>query len=776
MNKIKILILAIITLFGIENAGAQAVKVYKKDGTSLIVPYSRLDKIITRTQPVEWVDLGLPSGILWATENVGADYPEDYGSFFAWGETSPKDTYDMGNSLNYGKDVPDFSGNYVYDAATAAMGVSARTPTMIELLELTNCCTVEEVTVHGVKGWKYTGINGNSIFLPLAGVRNGDYYIMSGTLSYYMGSTPDEGRNDVGYMNMIGDLSVTSLFDRSIGVSVRPVSGVNMQLGDATGISDTSADIPVTFAHVPSGGVKAGIEYSVGKDVKKVYADVKADGTMTIKIEGLETETAYQYRAFAEWNGVNLFSHSKEFKTKLPLKMPEGMEWVDLGLPSGIKWASVNIGARTPGQYGAYFAWGELDTKEEYIFENSLLSEKDLLDFSGNDEYDAAAANWGAASRMPTQAEFEELSKNCLHEWITLNGIKCIKLTGPNGKSITLPIAGEKFSYNTIHVGEMGYYWTSTPASLTFSDPDNNQAACQLFHNEITSADKNTTIPYFRLTGLPIRPVSGVNMQLGDATNIEGMSADIPVTFAHVPSDGVKAGIEYSIGEEVKKVYADVKADGEVIIKLENLADETTYQYRAFTEWNGGFIYSQSKEFTTKYSQWVDLGLPSGTKWAKFNVGATAPEQYGDYFAWGEITTKEAYLSSNSLTTNMQLPDISGNAQYDAATSIWGSSARMPTKEEMDELINNCTFNDITVNGIAGKQVIGPNGRSIFLPYAGEYDVELIHTGFMFKYWTSTPAENNLYNAYLLEYDLNETSVHPYYRDMGYPIRPVYKP
>ena len=136
--------------------------------------------------------------------------------------------------------------------------------------------------------------------------------------------------------------------------------------------------------------------------------------------------------------------------------------------------------------------------------------------------------------------------------------------------------------------------------------------------------------------------------------------------------------------------------------------------------------------------EYVDLGL--SVKWATCNVGATSPEEYGDYFAWGETSPKEKYTEKNSLTYGIQMSDISGNAQYDAARANWGGDWRMPTDEEMQELIDECTWTWTTQNGVKGHKVTGPNGNSIFLPAAGSRDgSSLDDAGGSGYYWSSTP-------------------------------------
>lgn len=109
--------------------------------------------------------------------------------------------------------------------------------------------------------------------------------------------------------------------------------------------------------------------------------------------------------------------------------------------------------------------------------------------------------------------------------------------------------------------------------------------------------------------------------------------------------------------------------------------------------------------------EWVDLGL--SVKWATCNVGANSPEDDGNYYAWGETSTKSSYTDDNSVTYGKNFGDIGGDSQYDAATANWGGDWRLPTKSELEELVNKCTW---TCTRTKGCKVTGPNGNSIFLP------------------------------------------------------------
>ena len=140
-----------------------------------------------------------------------------------------------------------------------------------------------------------------------------------------------------------------------------------------------------------------------------------------------------------------------------------GYEYVDLGLPSGLKWATCNVGASSPEEYGDYYAWGEVKTKSTYHSDNSKTYRKSMSDISGNRTYDVARKKWGSSWRLPTEAEFQELLDKCKWQWTTQNGKRGYKVTGPNGNSIFLPAAGYRIGSSLYNVGDFGYYWSSTP-------------------------------------------------------------------------------------------------------------------------------------------------------------------------------------------------------------------------------------------------------------------------------------------------------------------------
>ena len=168
--------------------------------------------------------------------------------------------------------------------------------------------------------------------------------------------------------------------------------------------------------------------------------------------------------------------------------------------------------------------------------------------------------------------------------------------------------------------------------------------------------------------------------------------------------------------------------------------------------------------------EYVDLGLPSGTLWATCNVGAESPEEYGDYFAWGEVVPKDKYLWSNYKWAHWVYDTISDHfykileetwfkyyvrnwtgsgyvkgdgkmelePEDDAAYVNWGSRWRMPTLEQLQELLDKCQWQWTQMNGLNGQLVTGPNGKSIFLPAAGGHVDYQFNGGVCAYYWSRT--------------------------------------
>lgn len=172
--------------------------------------------------------------------------------------------------------------------------------------------------------------------------------------------------------------------------------------------------------------------------------------------------------------------------------------------------------------------------------------------------------------------------------------------------------------------------------------------------------------------------------------------------------------------------------------------------------------------------QYVDLGL--SVKWASHNVGARTPSSYGQYFAWGEISPKKEYTDSNSVTFNHAVGDIAGDPSYDAARALWGSPWRMPTRNEMKELLSKCTWTVVTQDGHNCFKVVGPNGNCIYMPVAGHYiSSSLEKLGEAGHYMTSNVPAGNKHRMYglCLKTESRQYFMHIWLRSVGQSIRPV---
>lgn len=194
-----------------------------------------------------------------------------------------------------------------------------------------------------------------------------------------------------------------------------------------------------------------------------------------------------------------------------------GHEWVDLGLPSGTKWATMNVGANSPSDYGSYFAWGETSPKSSYTWENlkyrisgdisdnvkfskyvasskyGNVDGKKLLDLSD----DAAYVNWGSGWRMPSKDQQDELREKCRWSWTTMGGHNGYKVVGPNGNSIFLPAAGYRYAGSLYGAGLSGDCWSS---SL--------DTGSSYFAYYLNSGSGNYDCDnYCRCCGLSVRPV-----------------------------------------------------------------------------------------------------------------------------------------------------------------------------------------------------------------------------------------------------------------------------
>lgn len=185
-----------------------------------------------------------------------------------------------------------------------------------------------------------------------------------------------------------------------------------------------------------------------------------------------------------------------------------GHEYVDLGLPRGTLWATCNIGATSPEEYGNYYAWGEISDKTVYDWSTYKYgsSESNVTKYNATDglailqkEDDAAHVNWGGDWQIPTIAQFEEMLNNCQTSFRTINNIHCVVFTSTiNNNYIIIPESGRKWQSSFYYKNEYYFYWCSNVAINSYSDYG---------YGEFKSNYPTQNTFMSRSAGLSIRPV-----------------------------------------------------------------------------------------------------------------------------------------------------------------------------------------------------------------------------------------------------------------------------
>ena len=361
----------------------------------------------------EYVDLGLPSGTLWATANLGASSPEELGGYFSWGEIEPgnyfsQDTYEPDIDL-----LPENISATEYDAAFIQTAYSGVMPDKDQIKELVDECSWEWAVESGVDGYRVTGKNGASIFFPVSG--------------FYREENWMDKEVQVAIWSSIRFSS-----DRAFVLDAFHVLGDNFQY-------------PVELIY--EGRQIRAVKYDGEPYEEPSYAMITEVGGMKVEI----------------YNSVIKDCHVEQVSTSPDMSNANA---VDLGLPSGTLWADRNLGAETPEDCGSYIDWGSVNedsfcSETTYPYYHAGSKKYDTLGYSiAGTKYDAATSNWGGSWVTPTLEDVYELMEYTESELI--DGGKAIRLTGGNGNSIVIPFAGLKNNGTVMLSGEFGYYHTAT--------------------------------------------------------------------------------------------------------------------------------------------------------------------------------------------------------------------------------------------------------------------------------------------------------------------------
>ncbi len=562
------------------------------------------------TEQHGYVDLGLPSGILWATCNVGAENPEDYGGYFDW--------YD--------------------DVATANWGCPWHMPTYGEWQELLGNTTHIWTTQNGVNGRLFTASNGNSIFLPAAGgywegdlnnVGSGGYFWSSSLADNW----PFEDCVDFFYFGSDGfDFDMSGGGGAYYECSVRPVrSGQNFSF------SINAMGSPAEGGEVSGGGTYHECdECTLTATPSEGWRFVN----WTENDEEITGSATYSFTVRGERTLVANFIYIGG----------DDHAYVDLGLPSGTLWATCNVGADNPEDYGGYFPC-----------------------------YDVAAAYWGSGWRMPTEAEWQELLDNTTNSWTTRNGVNGRLFTASNGNSIFLPAAGTIWG----DVGSCGYYWSGSVEEVIWGPLEDDVYSYNLYFN----SDDCHIASYDVEFGLSVRPVhSGFRINAtpnlaeggtvsGSGTYLEGAECTLTAT----PSEGWRF-VNWTENGEVVSTEATytftatgdrtlvanfAEAEGQLngVFSVDENSrvnfSQGNLQYQASTniwrfatnQWD--YVGADNANISETYSGWIDL---FGWGTSGYDHGANC------YQPWSTNKTSSDYYAYGSYDYNLY--DQTGQAEW----------------------------------------------------------------------------------------------------------------
>ena len=757
--------------------GTATITVSTADGSRTATCQVTVKMPATTIATPDAVDLGL--SVKWASFNIGATKPEESGNYYAWGEIEPKSEFNSDSYKWYDNDTDQYSkycldsaygpvdNKYELDAeddvAQVKLGGNWRIPTPAEMRELldtrnNNGYRWQYKTINGFPGFEIVCLaNNNSIFLPSSGYISGN--MLSSTAQYWTSSLDSFSSREAQacglYIYESGgpDAYISSFLDglmRNFGSTVRPVFGqIETIPVNSVTLNRTRMDL------------SAGIKFSLNATIQPENATSKrlvwtsSDNSVATVDEGYVTCVAPGKTTIT----VSVVGENKSATCEVTVHDPSASfstpTAVDLGL--SVKWASFNVGASKPEQNGFFYAWGETEPKSQYDSysyrwcDGSMdrLTKYNYDPFYGVVDYkstledadDVAHVKLGGKWRMPTFEEIDELAKtkdNPGYRWTWKkfeDGCSGVEITClANGNHIFLPASGYVDDYAFYGSDTQGVYW----ASSSFRDFSPGSGLSFSYEDMYESFFCYTDLMY-RANGYSVRPVYGdppavipvesISLNMNKAVVPTGAYIDLEASV--LPENTTEITFWTSSDKSVATVDNGIVtgvAPGEATISIMT----PNGKKKAFCQ-----ITVQDPATTFATPEAVDLGLSS--KWATFNLGATAPEQPGNYYAWGEKNPESPYTFDYEWFTESSTgygytkycfdPGIGLNGFTDGKTRLdpeddivrvkLGGKWRMPKFNDILELQQKCTWTWTELNGLNGFQVTGPSGKSIFLPATG---------------------------------------------------------
>ena len=749
-SKILTLVLAVIALTTVTAQQRMVLRIDGKDSVNIEV--WRVDQVsfisdVTAVANAAGEQI-MMADLKWADRNLEATQGEKLIQLVGWGDTT---LTNFSKKLQYFPIASPTTGiaDSNYDMARYKWGSAWRLPTKEELEQLVAGSARKWINRNDSIGCMLT-IGNDSIFLPAWGYREGETVTAAGQEVWLWSGSIGTTSTENAFALKLSEEAAPQVVEvpRYRGCAIRPVAGrirVPVSVSQTAVTPDkTTAVVVATISGDKDDVTLIGICYAKSEDAlthsdsnddtHKVTTDI-ADQVI-FNFSGLDMNTTYYARVYVKVGNSYTDGDVVTFKTIAKFPVPD---YVDLGLPSGVRWAKWNMGSSSeldiPNTAYARYGWGDptgevrsASPSAYAAYEWNWQSQKDI---SGT-KYDIASVQWGDKWRIPTPTDFTEISESSGYttweygNWADGqgNGYPAWKVTSVKypDRYIYFPAAGLiKTNGVSDKVRDYAYYWTSV---------DNGYGVAK---------------------------------------------------FAELIRDAYMVPADYGTQMPIRAVYGrpgEFAPGGDPVIPDDPTPDDPT---------------PETPE-TAEVGTAVDFGLPSGTKWADRNIGATSVTDYGDYIQWGDSIERSVYTITDYihyapadkngfkyLGTSSDHNDVYNivGTEYDAAHYRWGGSWVMPTEMQFIELMDYCTWTWTTMNGVSGYQV-SRNGKSIFLPAAGYMNgspAATTNAGRKGYYWTQDlrTAVEQYFNKDVVTFEFSNStyssSFDPRYK--GLTIRPV---
>ncbi len=659
------------------------------------------------------------------------------------------------------------------DAAYVKSQGKKRMPTVAEWQELNEKCVWTKINYKNRDGYLVASpMTGNAIFIPCNGFKTKTNHYNFYAPYYWTSELDLESSQNAQKVSFINRWELGAHY-RFEGLGVRPVSDsqpettidVNptlLEFGKVPVGSNVSKTVtvsntgngPLTF-YLAGGGDS--FSYTPDNEVK-LEKGKSCEVTITFSPQGISQMGAV-LRVFSNATNGTKYIDCEGEGIQPPVAIPEA---VDLGL--SVKWASFNIGASTPKEIGYYYAWGETETKDEYTWSNYKFGNPNPYNHHIlSPEDDVARILLGEGWRTPTKAEWVELFEHTRHyvqedfSWVFI---------ADNGTQLEFPKTGY-IERTDIEESNTLFCWSSTLSKNGYpyfmyanyygycnivSDKNGNGrtgmtiravyggepavTSIDVYTNEYTGYEYLVTSSNGDVLEYPLCIAGSTTTKTFTVYN-EG-DVDLTVKIAN-PSRWVDYNeVEYpdfQVPEQDKKFtlspyeekvvainYTPMGVNDDYSGHVDIYSDGVEGTATVRLEGNGGVPIMQGMIASP-----VDLGL--SVKWASWNIGASKDVEGGNYYAWGETTPKYYYSWDTYQFYNKAMDKITKynssdhrtllEKNDDAASVNWGEHWRIPTYEDYEELLSNCTQKWTSIDGVNGRVFTGPNGNTIFMPALG---------------------------------------------------------